>query len=120
MDRIEEKGYWDNLRELIGAHRMVIDRPAGSAHPRFPAFHYPFDYGYLEGTTGGDGQGIDLWAGSGDRSELTGILCTVDLWKRDAEIKLLLGCTPPEVEIIRKVHNSGPQAAILVLRPSAF
>lgn len=107
--------FWDELRALVRDHRIVIDRPRGTTHPRFPEFVYPFDYGYLEGTSGGDGQGIDVWLGTGDRSELTGIVCTVDLNKNDAELKLLLGCTAEERELILDVHNHAPQAALLVV-----
>ena len=38
---------------------------------------------------------------------MTAVICTVDLGKRDAEIKLLLGCTPSEAQVILQVHN-GP------------
>jgi hypothetical protein len=32
---------------------------------------------------------------------LTGILCTFDTLKRDAEIKLLIGCSEEDIRIIR-------------------
>jgi hypothetical protein len=35
------------------------------------------------------------------REKLTGILCTFDKLKRDAEIKLLIGCTLEDVETIQ-------------------
>jgi len=102
---------------MLRTHTIVIDRPAGSSHPRYPEFRYPLDYGYLDGTSGGDGNEIDVWCGSCDRSVLTGIVCTVDGVKRDAEVKLLAGCTAAEAETVLHAHNSGPQAAILVLNP---
>jgi inorganic pyrophosphatase len=110
--------FWDRLKTLINTQSIVIDRPRGTAHPRYPNLIYPFDYGYLEGTTGGDGQDIDVWVGSGDQSSLTGIVCTVDSIKLDAEIKLLLGCSRAEADRILQVHNSGPQSAILIMNPS--
>jgi len=36
---------------------------------------------------------------------LTGILCTFDTLKRDAEIKLLIGCTEKDIQIIREFHS---------------
>jgi hypothetical protein len=36
---------------------------------------------------------------------LTGILCTFDTLKRDAEIKLLVGCTAEDVQIIKVFHQ---------------
>jgi hypothetical protein len=36
---------------------------------------------------------------------LTGILCTFDTLKRDAEIKLLIGCTEEDIQTIRDFHK---------------
>ena len=33
-------------------------------------------------------------------------LCTVDLRKRDMEVKLLLGCTPAEIELVEAFLTS--------------
>ena len=77
---------------------------------------YPLDYGYLEGTMSADGSGLDVWVGSLPDKAVTSVLCTVDLDKRDAEIKILLGCTPEEARQIVAIHNVGGQAAILVER----
>jgi inorganic pyrophosphatase len=79
---------------------------------------YPLDYGYLEGTTAGDGMGIDIWVGSLPGREVTGAVCTVDATKRDAEVKILLGCTPEESSIVLAFHNGGSQNAVLLLRPT--
>ena len=76
---------------------IVVDRPKGTAHPRHPKLIYPFDYGYLANTKAGDGDGINVWIGSLYNKTLTGILCTFDTLKRDAEIKLLMGCTMEDV-----------------------
>ena len=72
---------------------VVLDRPKGNVHPRYPDLIYPLDYGYLENTSAADGGGIDVWIGTNGGKKLTGILCTFDKLKRDAEIKLLIGCT---------------------------
>lgn len=52
-----------------------------------------------------DGGGIDLWKGIKENPVIDVIICTVDLRKRDSEIKLLLGCTEGEKEIIYRFHN---------------
>lgn len=62
-------------------------------------------YGYLKGTFSMDGLGIDLWRGTKEKPMLDAIICTVDLYKKDSEIKLLLGCTTAEKEIIYRFHN---------------
>ena len=100
------------MNQLVITNSIIIDRPKGSSHPWFPESIYPLDYGYLENTTASDGGGIDVWIGSIKITEhsttdelLTGILCTFDTLKNDAEIKFLIGCTNEEVEIIRGFHR---------------
>ena len=103
MDGINE-GFWKALDELVSNSEIVIDRPRGSAHPRFPNFIYKVDYGYLKNTSSMDGAGIDVWIGSGDK-KIDAIMCIVDLMKRDSEIKILVGCTEEEKLDIYKTHN---------------
>ena len=43
--------FWNALDELVSHSEIVIDRPKGSVHPRFPGFIYRVDYGYLKNTT---------------------------------------------------------------------
>jgi inorganic pyrophosphatase len=93
--------FWQIMSELAASHSIKLDRPRGSAHPRYPEMIYPLDYGFLENTRAGDGDGIDVWIGSESNKTLTGILCTFDTLKRDAEIKLLIGCNMEDVEIVR-------------------
>lgn len=116
MQDFSDQRFWQHLDALLAASALIIDRPAGTAHPRYPDFIYPLDYGYLENTRSLDGGGIDVWVGSRPDRAFTALLCTVDLEKRDSEIKLLLGCTPSEIEEILSIHNTGPQAALLLFR----
>lgn len=110
--------FWTKLDELVSQSEIVIDRPKGSGHPRRAEFKMPMDYGYLEGTTGGDGAGIDLWRGSKEGISVDGVICTVDLYKRDAEVKILISCTEEEKQIAYETHNKSSQAGILVKRPT--
>ena len=96
--------FWKALDELVNSSEIVIDRPRGSAHPRFPNFIYKVDYGYLKDTASMDGGGIDVWVGSGDK-KIDAIMCIVDLMKRDSEIKILIGCTEEEKLEVYKTHN---------------
>ena len=107
--------FWDALDQLTADSEIVIDRPKGSAHPRFPNFIYPVDYGYLKGTASMDGGGIDVWLGTGER-KLDAVMCIVDLMKRDSEIKLLLGCTEEEKAAIYQVHNETPYMKGVLIR----
>ena len=97
--------FWSALDKLVETSNIIIDRPKGSAHPRFTQYIYPLDYGYLDGTSSMDGEGIDVWLGTDPAKQLTALLCTVDLIKRDSEIKLLLGCTEEEIRTVVSFHN---------------
>jgi inorganic pyrophosphatase len=108
--------FWEHLDSLLQSAQIVIDRPRGSTHPRYPSYIYPLDYGYLEGTSGGDGQEIDVWRGSLPEDRLDAIVCTVDLLKKDAEVKLLLGCTDQEMTIVSEFHNNGRDMAAMLVR----
>ncbi len=110
---------WEALDRLVASSRVVVDRPAGSRHPRFPDAVYPLDYGFLEATTAADGNGIDVWIGSAEEREVAAIACTFDFLKRDLELKILLACTEKEAERILEFHNTeNMQVAYLIRRPS--
>ena len=111
-----ETGFWSKLDELVTTGRIVVERPAGTAHPRYPSCVYPLDYGYLEGTQGSDGDGVDVWIGSQPERTVTAIVCTVDMEQLGAELKILVGCTKREAATILRSHNVGSQSALLVER----
>ena len=96
--------FWRALDSLVYNSEIVIDRPKGTAHPKYPDFIYKVDYGYLKNTSSMDGAGIDVWIGSGEK-KIDAIMCIVDLMKRDSEIKILIGCTEEEKQIVYQTHN---------------
>ena len=108
--------YWRSLDELVKTHELIIDRPMGSNHPRFPRVTYPLNYGHLKGTKSGDREGIDVWQGSRDSKTVDATIIAVDLLKSDVEVKLLVGCTNAEIEIVLNFHNMFSQSGILVKR----
>jgi len=91
--------------QMVKTCEIIIDRPRGTAHPRYPDFIYPVDYGYLDGTTSMDGGGIDVWLGESGEKKLDAVMVTVDTHKKDSEVKLLLGCGEQEQELINRVMN---------------
>ena len=108
--------FWFGLDKLVEERNIVIDRPKGMGHPTLPDMVYPIDYGYLEGTSADDGSGVDVWMGSMDEKKVTAVINTVDLYKMDVEVKILISCTPEEQEEILGIHNSSRQHAIIVKR----
>jgi inorganic pyrophosphatase len=117
MKKQDDQTFWATLTSLVITHRIIIDRPKGRPHPNWPPQRiYPLDYGYLERTSASDGSGIDVWLGSLPTKMLSGILCTFDTLKRDAEIKLLLGCTLSDVESILAFYSENMKA-LYILNP---
>ena len=112
--------FWTVLEELVAQSEIVIDRPKGSAHPRFPNFIYHVDYGYLRNTSSMDGEGIDVWQGSDERKQIDAVMCIVDRMKKDSEIKILIGCTEEEKQLIYQTHNETPYMKGLLIRRNAI
>jgi inorganic pyrophosphatase len=108
--------FWESLDQLLKDHPLVIDRPRGSAHPRYPDSIYPVDYGYLEGTLSGDGHGIDVWRGTLLDNNVQAMLVTIDMVKKDAEIKLVVGCTGEEIKKLYPYTESYSMASLMIKR----
>lgn len=108
---------WDHFDQLLRAGSVTVDRPGGTAHPKVREYVYPLDYGYLDGTDGGDGSGVDVWVGRTAGAGLTALLCTYDPVKRDSEIKLVVDCGPAEIGEIERFYAPQPQAVLVVHRP---
>jgi inorganic pyrophosphatase len=117
MQHLVPSRFWTLADELVASSEVVIDRPKGSRHPRLgDRVIYPFDYGFLRNTKAMDGGEIDVWRGSLPEPQVTGVIATVDIFKRDSEIKLLVGCTEEEARIALTHHNNEWQSALLILR----
>ena len=108
--------FWAALDALVSESEIVIDRPKGSAHPRFPDMIYPLDYGYLKGTSSMDGGGIDVFVGSAGGRSPDAVAVILDMLKRDSKIKLLIGCTAEEKETVLRFLNDKMMSAVLIER----
>ena len=62
--------FWNAMDSLVKESEIVIDRPKGTAHPKYPDLIYKVDYVYLNGTSSMDGEGIYIWLGSLDEKLL--------------------------------------------------
>jgi len=62
---------------------------------------------------------IDVFVGEGDPSIINGIFCTIDMLKNDSEIKVVLGCSRNEINMINEfLNNSDYMKAIYIDRTS--
>lgn len=111
-----DASFWLKLDELVAVSKLVVDRPKGSRHSLWDSM-YPLDYGYLEGSSSMDGHGIDVWVGSLPNKKVDAIMCIVDTYKKDSEIKLLIGCTNEEKSLAYAFQNVfDSMKALMVLR----
>lgn len=108
---------WAGWEATIAAYDITIDRPYRSYHPRFPDIIYPLDYGFINNTTSGDGDEVDVFVGSAENG-LVGVLLTTDHRKGDHEMKFLFNCSPEEIYLAHGFINFDQQLmeGTLVLR----
>ncbi len=116
---MSDDAFWAAADRLCRSRTHVVDRPAGTDHPRYPGWRYPRDYGYLDRTTSGDGAEVDVWFGSGTVDMVTGLVCTVDAAKSDSEVKYLWRCTEADMDDILRFYADSPMEVLLVRRPTA-
>ena len=116
----DENDFWSALDEIVSKSKIIIDRPKGSCHPKYPSLMYPVDYGYLEETSSMDGGGIDVWKGS-EGNNIDAVICTLDLLKKDSEIKILIGCSGEEKRLVLETHNNSEyMKGILIWRENSL
>ena len=81
-----------DLTPFLGQRVFItIDRPLGSRHPRHADLVYPVNYGFLPGTTSGDGMPVDVYVLGVDepRDRAKAVVIAVVVRANDAEDKLV-------------------------------
>ena len=111
-----DEEFWEFLDVLVESSSIVIDRPRGTSHPRYSDLIYPLDYGHLADTLSSDQSEIDVWIGDNAEQDLEAIICTIDLLKKDVEVKVLLSCSEENIQKILDFHNSGNMRATVIRR----
>jgi inorganic pyrophosphatase len=109
--------FWIKLEELVQKNGIVIERPKGTAHPRYSDDIYPVDYGFLKNTRSSDGAEVDIWVGSVIPGTLNAVICTLDQLKGDVELKIVWGCTEEEMISINNFVNNEMQSGVVLLKP---
>ena len=96
--------------DIIGKKvHVIVDRPAGSYHPRNHEIFYPINYGYIEDIIAGDGSGQDVYIIGQDNPLETfdGIVIAVYHRTNDVEDKWIVaeeGTDFSDEEIMKKTH----------------
>lgn len=89
--------------------KVIIDRPLGSRHPKYPDTVYPVNYGYIEGTIAPDGEEQDAYVLGVNTAlkEFTGKVIATIHRNDDTEDKLVIapdGVNFSEEEIMKQVY----------------
>ena len=96
--------------EWIGRRiEVIIDRPLGTSHPRWPAIFYSVNYGYVPGTLSGDGEPVDVYILGEDRAlgEVSAHVVGIVHREDDNEDKLVAAISMCEVtpdDIMKQVR----------------
>jgi inorganic pyrophosphatase len=114
---MDEHVDWETFDQLIGERGVVIDRPRGSAHPRYTKRIYPLNYGFIPDTIGGDGHPVDVFMGTATTG-LVGTFITHDSHKGDDELKLCWNVTPEEIDELSDFLFVGGMAGRYIARLS--
>ena len=111
------------MTEVYATKVIAFDRPKTSLPPGFEDVIYALAKGCVENRNSRKGDGIDVSPRSFNSvmglqaiEILTGILCTFDTLKQDTEIKLLIGCTEEDIQVIRDFHKE--MYTLYILNPT--
>jgi len=113
---MSDNNYWSELDALVKNKGFTIERAKDTAHPKYPDYIYPLDYGFIPNTVSSDGAEIDAWRGTLTNQSVTGIAATYDGIKSDMEVKGLIGCSGNDKKKIQAVHNQGSMSAVIIDR----
>ena len=72
--------------------RILIDRPIGSAHPKYKDMIYPINYGFIPNVWSEDGEELDVYllGVNKPQKEFTGKIIGIVYRKNDVEDKLIM------------------------------
>ena len=92
-----DAGDWRRWERLINDRGIVIDRPRGQPHPRYPDMIYRCDYGHVPGTTAGDGEELDVFVGA-EHGGLVGLINLTHQPSGISEPKLLVNMSRADAD----------------------
>jgi len=81
------------MDRIIGSSvHVCMDRPLGSAHPRFPDLLYPVNYGFVPGVAAPDGDFQDAYVLGPDipLREFSGVVTAILVREDDIETKWIV------------------------------
>jgi inorganic pyrophosphatase len=120
MAQYENNAYfWQKIDTLFLSSKLVITRRKNDIHPKFPNLIYPTDYGYVNDTNSVSGDGVSVYAGTGNRSIITALVVAADILAKELDVKVLAGCNERETDdVLRFLNQTDYQKTVLIRRGS--
>ena len=116
MKEFENNAYfWQKVDTLYNFGDLKITRKKGTAHDRYPALIYPFDYGVIR-TLDSDEVSMEVFRGNKGK-RIDALVVCVDILMKRFEVKALLGLDEEEQEeVLRFLNETDFQKTLIVRR----
>lgn len=120
MAEYENNAYfWQKVDTLFLSSGVTLFRKKGDVHPVFANLIYPTDYGYVNDTNSVSGDGVSVYAGTGNRSIITALIVAADILAKELDVKVLVGCSEQETDdVLRFLNQTDYQKTVLIRRGS--
>ncbi|MDD6560626.1 MAG: Inorganic pyrophosphatase [Lactimicrobium massiliense] len=113
--------FWQKVDTLFLSGKLALTKKKGEAHDTFRNLVYPTDYGHLGDTKSTTAEGVSVYAGSGDRSQITALVVAADILTKELDVKMLIGCTEEEVmAVLRFLNQTDFQKTVLIRRSNVI
>jgi inorganic pyrophosphatase len=109
--------FWQKMDTIALSSKIQIVRPKDTSHPDFANLVYPVDYGCFMDMSTTESDAIHVYRGTKKPAMVQAVAVSVDILKRDMDVKVLYGCTEDEeLEILRFLNQTDYQKCFLVHR----
>lgn len=98
-----KSNFWHYLENMIHNSEIVLDSKVGE-FDKYLNITVPVDFGHLKNDWAVQDQ-IDIFVGSSDNNDLESIICTLDLYNKFTDLKILYKCTIEEKNTIFSILN---------------
>lgn len=104
------------VETLLLSGKLNLTKKKGEVHPKFRNLIYPTDYGHLSDTKSSSEEGVSVYAGSGDRNQITALVVAADILTKELDVKMLIGCTEEETDLVLRFLNQTDYQKTVLIR----
>lgn len=102
MKEYENNAYfWQKVDTLFLSGTVVQTKKKGDHHDTFKNLVYPVDYGKIIDLK----DDISIYLGSGNRSQVSGLVIAADILSKELDVKVLAGCNDDEIDLVLHFLN---------------